>query len=170
MEGEEMEREGRGRRSKDGRVDREGKLLVEFVEERGWGIFNGAVHRDEKGEYTFTGGRENTVIDYVIGDIRVRDRIKRLTVWDRVDSDHYPVEVWLEGETYKKRRGISRKCWRVVWDEEGRREFKIKVGRLETGRRELDEDWEIVEKRVKVAIEETKRAGQRKKEEERIVG
>lgn len=37
--------------------------------------------------------RGNTVIDYVMGDIEVRDRIKRMRIVDRVDSDHYPVEV-----------------------------------------------------------------------------
>lgn len=141
VEGEEMVEEGRGRRSKDKRVDREGRILIEFVEERGWGIFNGAVREDEEGEYTFTGGRGNTVIDYVMGDIEVRDKIKRLTVGDRVDSDHLPVEVWLEGErNRKRRRSVSRKCWGGVWDEEGRKEFKTKVGRLETGGRELEED------------------------------
>lgn len=48
----------------------------------GWG--------DKEEEYTFTGGRGNTVIDYIIWDIGVKDRIKRMAVRDRMDSDHHP--------------------------------------------------------------------------------
>lgn len=43
-------------------------MLVEFLEEREWGIFNGSIKGVERGEYTFTGGKENTVIDYIIGN------------------------------------------------------------------------------------------------------
>lgn len=32
-------------------------MLVEFLEERGWGIFNGSIKGVERGEYTFTEGR-----------------------------------------------------------------------------------------------------------------
>lgn len=46
---------------------------MEFIKERGWGIFNGVVQGNEKREFTFTEGRRNTVIDYVLGDIEVRD-------------------------------------------------------------------------------------------------
>lgn len=35
-------------------------MLVEFMEGRGWSIFNRVVKGDEAGEYTYTGGRENT--------------------------------------------------------------------------------------------------------------
>lgn len=53
----------------------------------------------------------------------------RMTVGDRVDLDHHPVEVWLEEETRgKKNGGKGRKCWRGVWDEEGR-----SLGRKWTG-------------------------------------
>lgn len=76
-----------------------------------------------------------------MGDIGVRDRIKRMTVGDRVDSDHHLVEVWLKGEVRgKKNRGVDRKCWRGFWDEEGRESFRQKVSRYETEGRELDED------------------------------
>lgn len=50
--------------------------MVDFLEERGWRIFNGNVRGDEEGEYTFTGGRGNTVIDYVL----VRERVERMRI------------------------------------------------------------------------------------------
>lgn len=41
---------------------------MEFLEERRWRIFNGSIKGVERGEYTFTGGKENTMIDYIIGN------------------------------------------------------------------------------------------------------
>jgi len=41
IEWEEREKEGRVRRSKDRKVNREGKRLMEFLESKGWGILNG---------------------------------------------------------------------------------------------------------------------------------
>lgn len=67
--------------------------MVEFIEKRGWCIYNRVVRGDKEGEYTFTGGKGNTVIDYIIKDIEVRDRIIRMTVGDWVDSDHHPIKV-----------------------------------------------------------------------------
>lgn len=46
-----------GRRSKDLKINRDRKRLIEFIEERGWSVFNGRVKGDEEEEYTFTGGR-----------------------------------------------------------------------------------------------------------------
>lgn len=46
---------GRKRKSKDRKVNREEKTLVEFLEEREWGIMNGSsVKYDKEGQYTFT--------------------------------------------------------------------------------------------------------------------
>lgn len=57
------------RQSKDNKTNKEGRML-EFIEERG---FNGKV----KGKYTSMGGKGGTVIDYVLGDRKVRDRIEK---------------------------------------------------------------------------------------------
>lgn len=54
--------------SKDEKINRKGRKLVEFIEEKGWCVFNGNVKGDEKGEYTFTGGKGCIVIDYVMRD------------------------------------------------------------------------------------------------------
>jgi len=49
-------RRGRGRRSKDKKVNREGRYLVEALEEAGWFIFNEGGKGDEEGEWTYAGG------------------------------------------------------------------------------------------------------------------
>jgi len=99
----EEEREERERKSKDKRINREGRILVDFLEERGWGIMNGSTRGDKQGEYTFSGGTGNTVIDYVMGNEEVRDRVRSLRVEDKIDSDHHPVVVQMKGR--KERDG-----------------------------------------------------------------
>lgn len=42
--------------------------MLRWIGEEGWGIMNRAKEGDKEGEVTFTGGRGETVIDYVIGD------------------------------------------------------------------------------------------------------
>lgn len=63
---------------------------------------------DEKGEYTFTGKRGNTVIDYVIGNIEVKERVVRMKVGDRINSDHHIMELWRGGGGVGRRGGLKR--------------------------------------------------------------
>lgn len=58
--------EGRERMSKDKLMNKQGEELVKWVEE-GWDIMNGMKEGDEEGEITFTEGRRERIIDYVIG-------------------------------------------------------------------------------------------------------
>jgi hypothetical protein len=53
----------RFRKSKDKKINGDGKKLIGFIEEREWSIFNGCVRGHEEGEFTFTVGKGNTVID-----------------------------------------------------------------------------------------------------------
>lgn len=43
VEGDGMEKNDRRRKSKDKRLDRESRIMMEFIEERGWRIYNGMV-------------------------------------------------------------------------------------------------------------------------------
>ncbi|XP_024878641.1 trichohyalin-like [Temnothorax curvispinosus] len=104
---EEIERrEERGRKSKDKKINKEGRKLLEFIEERGCMILNGGTKGDEEGEYTYTGGRGETVIDYIIGDEEVREKVERLEVGERIDSDHHPLILWVRGSS-KRREKLS---------------------------------------------------------------
>ena len=109
MGGDEEEERGMdSRRSKDREVNGEGRRLCKYLRERGWGIINGNVEGDDEGEWTYTGGRGNSVIDYVLENEDTRERVERLEVGDRVDSDHHPVAVWLRGEG-RERSGRRKK-------------------------------------------------------------
>ena len=94
---EEEGEEERKRKSRNEVINAERKKLVNFIEELGWSIFNGDMRGVEEGEWTFTGGKRNTVIDYVIGNEECREKVKRLRVGDKIDSDHHPIGV--RGET-----------------------------------------------------------------------
>jgi len=122
---------------------------------------------DEEGEFTFTGGVGSTVIDYVIGNELTRERIRRMEVGDRIDSNHLPLEVWIEGERVSSggKRKEGGKVWRGIWDREGREEFR---GRMEEElKRDVKEgeEWERLEGLVREALKEieTERQGEGRK-------
>jgi len=123
-----------GRKSKDGKVNGAGSRLCRFLEEVGWSILNGSVVGDEEGEWTYTGGRGGTVIDYVLGNEETRERVKKMKVEDRVDSDHQPITVWVEG---------------------GGKKGEIRKGRKKGGRKGegAEEGWKKLRRRVEEALE-----------------
>ncbi len=41
----------------DRKENKNGSKLVEFIREKGWSILNGNIERDDKGNWTYTGGR-----------------------------------------------------------------------------------------------------------------
>lgn len=62
---EEIERkeEEKTRKSKNGKINREERRLLDFIKKRGWSILNGETKGDENRQYTYTESRENTIID-----------------------------------------------------------------------------------------------------------
>jgi len=58
------EEEKGGRKSKDRKVNKEGRHFLEALEEAGF-IYNGGGKGDEEGEWTYAGGRGKSVLDYV---------------------------------------------------------------------------------------------------------
>ncbi|XP_046628297.1 uncharacterized protein LOC124309086 [Neodiprion virginianus] len=143
----EGEEESRSRKSKDRKIISEGRQLVQFLDKTGWAIMNGNIEGDEEGEFTYVGGAGVTVIDYAIGDIEGRDRVKRIEIGDRVDSDHHPVIVWLRGAGARTRKGKRvGGTSRGDWTEEGRMRFRTEVKWEGIG--EVDVGKEI-EKRIR---------------------
>lgn len=74
-----------------------------MLEEKEWKIFNGNMKADEEGQYTYTGGKGNTVIDYVLGGLEVKERIVEMEVKCKIESNHQPVEIRIKGKGVKKR-------------------------------------------------------------------
>lgn len=59
---------------------------------------------DEEEEWTYTGGRGNSVTDYVLRNEETRIKVERLEVEGRVDSDHHPVTMKMKSGGRKERR------------------------------------------------------------------
>lgn len=77
---------------------------MKWIEENRWRIFSGCIKRNKKGEYTFTGGKSNTTIDYVLENKEIRERIESMRIEDRIDSDYHPMKVKCRSEEIKKRK------------------------------------------------------------------
>ena len=89
------------RRSKDKKVNAEGKKLLKVTEETGWFILNGNIEGEEEGECTenaYAGARGESVIDYVLTDEGGKEGTERMEVRERVDSDHFPLIVSIRGK------------------------------------------------------------------------
>lgn len=70
--------------AKDRKINGEGRRLVEFINERGWVIFNGGVEGDMEGVWTYTGERGNSIIDYALGNEDSREKVERLEIGENV--------------------------------------------------------------------------------------
>lgn len=118
------------RRSKDKVENKDGKRSCSLIGGGGWGILNGRVKRDEEGNWTFTGERGCSVIDYIVVSEVVKKRADRMEVQEKVDLDHLPVVVWIKGGGREIARGsggrgdrVSRDVWTKSWIELFRRKF-----------------------------------------------
>ncbi|TGZ52029.1 hypothetical protein DBV15_12118 [Temnothorax longispinosus] len=150
--------EKRGRKSKDKKVNKDGRKLLEFIEERGWMILNGGMKGDEEGEFTYTGEKGETVIDYVIGNEKVRERVERLEVGERVDSAHHPLILWVRGSLKGKqrRKEAERIRRREIWSKEGRTQFRERLGMI-GGKSDLQEEIEEGTSKIRRVIKENEK-------------
>lgn len=66
------------RNTKDKETNNEGRELLSLVEGRGWDIVNENVRGDEGREWTYTGGRGKSVVDYVIVNQEAWSKIEKM--------------------------------------------------------------------------------------------
>ncbi|XP_039309944.1 golgin subfamily A member 6-like protein 1 [Solenopsis invicta] len=106
--------------------------FIEWIQEKGWSILNGATEGDWEREFTYIGPRGSTVIDYVwlmIGCVKMLINFK---VRERVDSaDHMPLCLEFEGtgkaeeEEHPEEEGEEKETEAeiIVWDREAIESF-----------------------------------------------
>ncbi|KMQ86812.1 hypothetical protein RF55_14089 [Lasius niger] len=162
---EEEERDQGERRSRDKKINKKEKMLIRELEEMGWSICNENMKGGEKREFTYTGSRGNTVIDYILGNEETREKMEKLEVEEDVDSDHHSIIGWVRGEYVRKGRIKKQKMRRRVWNEEGRGKFIKELGIIEEGRQEMDVEEEIerMNKKVMEALEVNEREEDKKR-------
>lgn len=71
---------------------------MEEIQDCGLSILNRKTEGDWEREFTYVGGRGNSVIDYIFVNVCVQDRIRTFKVEDRVDSDHSPISMEMKWE------------------------------------------------------------------------
>ncbi|XP_077272062.1 uncharacterized protein LOC143902767 [Temnothorax americanus] len=117
---------GEERKSKDKEINAEGKKLIEFLEEEGLGILNGT-KGDKEGEFTFTGGRGETVIDYIIGNQELWERTEEVRIGEQIDSDHQYVALEI-AEKIEERKREEKKTKKVMnWSKEAVERYREKI-------------------------------------------
>lgn len=97
----EQDKDRNKRCSKDRLINKQGRELLETVEDRGWMVLNGEKYGDEDGEWTYEKNGNKSVIDLGIANIEAWDRIEKFKVQCRTDSDHQPITIRIRGEKKK---------------------------------------------------------------------
>lgn len=72
-------------------------------------IINGNTKGDRKGHWTFKRGSGRSVINYGIVNLEAWGRVKYMEIGFRVESDHLPICIELEGKRGRKERHRIRK-------------------------------------------------------------
>jgi hypothetical protein len=168
------EEKGDGRRKTKDKVENaEGKRLIEWIEENGWEVLNGNKRGDEEGEVTYVGSRGETVIDYAIVNEAAWERVKEFKVGERVDSDHLPLEITIEGSNQEEKekgemREEEKKVIVKVWSEHGVKEYRRRLEEATFKEQEIEkmvtELKEVIEKATKkkeVIVRGAKGAGKK---------
>lgn len=151
--GEEGELE-ETRSSIDSVVSYEGRKLLDFCEENGGRIKNGDTKGDWEGRPTYVGGEGGSVLDLVIEFENDKGSIvEEIKIEPRIESDHLPVEVYVERKEEYRRQKINNKGkreFRLKWDGKKREDYceGMKNREKEIGGESLgvQERWDILTK------------------------
>lgn len=81
------------RSSKDTKIDKRGKLLMELCCEYGFTITNGSMMGDEEGELTFLNANGGSVIDLCLIRGKWSETIEKFEVLDLNYAEHFPIRL-----------------------------------------------------------------------------
>lgn len=143
------------RKSKDKIQNKEGRKLMEIVEDKGWYILNGTKEGDEEGEFTFIGGKGKTVIDYGITNREGWEKIDKFEVMERIESDHLPLCISLEDVKDKEKNEEKKKREIVSWSEEDKATFQSRLrewDEKEGGSETVQEEWQKLKEGINKAL------------------
>jgi len=79
------------------------------------------------------GGKGSTIIDYILGDEEVREKVTKFRVGEEVDSDHHPVEVWIKGKDQRIRKLEGQRGGRGgrgIWNMEGCKAYREEIEKI----------------------------------------
>ncbi|KAL6418371.1 hypothetical protein ACFW04_012171 [Cataglyphis niger] len=150
------EEEGVGRRSKDKRINKEGKELLRWIEKTGWTIFNGCTKGDVEGEWTYTVESGNLKVVGKVEEVweNMRDKIKQVMIGGCVakgvkrergwwDSKCKEEKIIVKKELRKSGMGILEIYWGGI-------EGKVVIGQRAGFR--MDEEESISRSEIRAVI------------------
>lgn len=143
--------ESHERKREDKVVNREGKVLINWMNELGIGILN-EVGNEGKGDYTYVGARGSTIIDYVLKKEYKENLEKRIEVRESTKSDHMKIIYsWVEKnvETEEKRKEYEVICWEKEHVEKYK-EMLIGIG--------VENRWDKIKARIQNAMQKKKKS------------
>ena len=154
---EEKEKRSETRKSIDKVVNREGRILIDKIEERGWAILTESFGRE--GGWTYIGDLGSSVIDYVLGNDRAGEEINMVEEGIRTESDNVPMEEELTGPQVMEtgRRKKEMEIERSDWTEEGRKEYHEKCKGWSSTQINTEDIWKEIKEKVKSAITKHKK-------------
>lgn len=119
------EEEGKKRKSKDKKVNKDGRKLFRTIEKGGYMIMNGCVKGDEGGKFTYIGRRGKHSDRLILGGRDIMRDIEGMEIGD--DGFRSPSSDTKDkgkGKRRKKRRKRADRKGKGRWDKEGREKFK----------------------------------------------
>ena len=138
--------------SKDKVINKQGKILIQELEERGWCVLNGNTKGDEEGDYTYIGESGQSVIDYGLVNQTAQQLVVYFKIDNRWESDHLPVIIEINTKMEEEEAGEFHKIIEV-WDEEGIELYKTNTGKYRFERKaSLEDDWNELIKAVEKSI------------------
>lgn len=138
-------------------MNRQGTDLLEKIEKMRRGLLNGNKEGDEQGEWTFTGIKGSSVIDYAICNAETWKEIRYFRIGERTESDHQPLEIELKATTEETRNKEEVKKIEIEdWSEEGIRIYKENLERRKAEKEEIQEEWEELAEEIRKAISKKK--------------
>jgi len=153
------EEEEEKRKSRDKVINKQGRDLLEKVEELGLGILNGNKRGDEEGELTFVGKLGTSVIDYAICNAETWEEIENMKIADRTESDHRPIELTLE-VTMELGEGKGKEKEKEIeiedWTDEGYSKYKDMLKERKEDAAGAREEWEELTREMRKAIQRKK--------------
>lgn len=81
------------RKSKDVKLDANGRKILELFDDIGGIIINGRTDGDKHGNFTFMGSMGNSVIDYCCCSVSFLNVVQNFSVLDKPYSDHMPLNL-----------------------------------------------------------------------------
>lgn len=145
------------RKSKDKEVNRERRILINKIEERGWMILKSSFNKE--GGWTYIGEVGVSIVDYVIANEKAEEIIKKVDEGDRTESDHVPMEVKLEGPVIqtKKKKDRIKVVEKSDWGEKEREKYRKCCEGWTCEQKENESIWQELKLKVKSSITKCKK-------------